>query len=193
MLTVSAITNARDYRSSRPTVLVSQIVAGRLFQVRGPATSKARSHILVLVLGTKSLSPEESFINGQVMPIPCLDITDLLPNICTCDDERAVTCAAPNAAETKTFVTKFTDNCNVNNQVPPNRRRRDADNAAEEASRKEDMMIITADDIPQPTFDYKHGVDFIDRWPTASGITKAQAETEWKARLSMRCAKIGWF
>src|SRR6218665_2438575 len=35
-------------------VLVSRIVAGRLFQVRGPATSKARSPILVLVLGTKT-------------------------------------------------------------------------------------------------------------------------------------------
>src|SRR6218665_2426552 len=34
-------------------VLVSRIVAGRLFQVRGPATSKARSPILVLVPGTK--------------------------------------------------------------------------------------------------------------------------------------------
>jgi len=30
------------------------IVAGRLFQVRGPVTSKARSPILVLVLGTKT-------------------------------------------------------------------------------------------------------------------------------------------
>src|SRR6218665_998288 len=35
-------------------VFVSQIVAGRLFQVRGPATSKARSPIFVLVLGTKT-------------------------------------------------------------------------------------------------------------------------------------------
>ena len=34
--------------------MVSRIVAGRLFQVRGPATSKARSSILVLVLGTKT-------------------------------------------------------------------------------------------------------------------------------------------
>src|SRR6218665_3505150 len=35
-------------------VLVSRIVAGRLFQVRGPATSKARSPVLVLVVGTKT-------------------------------------------------------------------------------------------------------------------------------------------
>src|SRR6218665_697176 len=60
--TVSAIPNTRDYRSSTVStvflkagrVLVSRIVAGRLFQVRGPATSKARSPILVLVLGTKT-------------------------------------------------------------------------------------------------------------------------------------------
>src|SRR6218665_3070354 len=35
-------------------VLVSRIVAGRLFQVRGPATSKARPPIFVFVLGTKT-------------------------------------------------------------------------------------------------------------------------------------------
>ena len=35
-------------------VLVSRIVAGRLFQVRGPATWKARSPILVVFLGTKT-------------------------------------------------------------------------------------------------------------------------------------------
>src|SRR6218665_877473 len=35
-------------------VLVSRIVAGRLFQVRGPAISKARSPILVLVTRTKT-------------------------------------------------------------------------------------------------------------------------------------------
>jgi len=35
-------------------VLVSRMVAGRLFQVSGPATSKARSPILVLVLGMKT-------------------------------------------------------------------------------------------------------------------------------------------
>src|SRR6218665_1284235 len=59
--TVSAISNARDHRSSSFNcflkaggVLVARIVAGRLFQVRGPATSKARSPILVLVLGTKT-------------------------------------------------------------------------------------------------------------------------------------------
>src|SRR6218665_3492950 len=60
--TVSAISNTRDYRSSTVStvffkagrVLVSRIVAGRLVQVRGPATSKARSPILVLVLGTKT-------------------------------------------------------------------------------------------------------------------------------------------
>src|SRR6218665_2865174 len=34
--------------------LISRIVAGRLIQVRGPATSKARSPILVLVPGTKT-------------------------------------------------------------------------------------------------------------------------------------------
>ena len=45
------------------------------------------------------------------------------------------------------------------------------------------MMMITADDIPQPTFDDKHGVDFRDNWPTASGITKAQAETECQAKM----------
>ena len=35
-------------------VLISRIVSGRLFQVREPATWKARSPILVLVLGTKT-------------------------------------------------------------------------------------------------------------------------------------------
>src|SRR6218665_3193113 len=35
-------------------VLISEIVAGKLFQVHGPATSKARSPILVLVPGTKT-------------------------------------------------------------------------------------------------------------------------------------------
>src|SRR6218665_3605583 len=61
MFTVSAITNARDYQSSTVSnafckagrVLVSRIVAGRLFQVRGPATPNARLPILVFVPGTK--------------------------------------------------------------------------------------------------------------------------------------------
>src|SRR6218665_1962682 len=59
--TVCAKSNTRDYQSSTVSTalrtgraLVSRIVAGRLFQVRGPATSKARSPILVLVLGTKT-------------------------------------------------------------------------------------------------------------------------------------------
>src|SRR6218665_2841967 len=63
MYTDRAISNARpglpikysfNWFLKAGMVLVSRIVPGRLFQVRGPATSKARSPILVLVPGTKT-------------------------------------------------------------------------------------------------------------------------------------------
>src|SRR6218665_1654665 len=61
MFTVSPISNARNYRSKYSfncflkagRVFVSRIVAGRLLQIRGPATRKALSPTLVLVPGTK--------------------------------------------------------------------------------------------------------------------------------------------
>ena len=56
MLSILGITDQVQFQLFLKTgrVLVSRIVAGRLFQVRGPATSKARSPILVLALGTKT-------------------------------------------------------------------------------------------------------------------------------------------
>src|SRR6218665_3903129 len=44
-------------------VLISRIVAGRLFQVRGPATPKTRSPILVFVPGT---TPSDEFDDRSV-------------------------------------------------------------------------------------------------------------------------------
>src|SRR6218665_1232785 len=85
MFTVNAITNARDYRSSTVStvflkagrVLVSRIVAGRLFQVglRGPATSQARSPILVFVPGTKT---SDEFDDGRRNLLQSSDISLIL-------------------------------------------------------------------------------------------------------------------
>lgn len=129
------------------------------------------------------LRADESFINGHVRPIQCLNIKDLLPNICTCDERRAVTCAPPDD-KTTTFVTQFVENCNKG-EVPINRRRRDVDSSnetAEEENRKDDMMITEAD-FPIPKFNETFGVDVTLSWPTASGITKAQAESHCQAKM----------
>lgn len=102
-----------------------------------------------------------------------------LANICSCADNKAVTCAAPSDASITTFVTQFTDSCN--DGVPPNRK--DANDTGKVETRQEITMIITADDIPKPTFDDKHGGDFVDSWPTPSGITKKQAEGECQTQM----------
>lgn len=94
-----------------------------------------------------------------------------------------MTCAPPDA-KTTTFVTQFAENCN-DKKVPLNRKRRDGDSAnetAEEENRKNDMMITEAD-IPIPQIDEKHGVNYTLTWPTASGITKVQAESHCQAKM----------
>jgi hypothetical protein len=155
------------------------------------------------------LDSKESFINGHVHPIECLEIDDQVPNICSCHGKQAVACAAP-TVKTKTFATKFTQHCNNKkhpNEIPPNRRRRrsiglnetttaesidfndevddfdDNDAVDNPEVDNEDVSIITVDDIPVPEIDENHGRNVTLRWPTPRGLSEADAQRQCRSKM----------